>query len=310
MSWIKKGLIYAPNHSRSWEHSHAHVVCVDQIDAQTLRLLFSVRNKENQCLPTFVDIDATTFKVKSALTEAPIFPLGDRGAFDDCGIMPTWLYKENGTRYLYYIGWTVRNTIPYHNSLGLAISKDGLTYEKAYEGPILAASKEEPYFVGSACVMKIDSNFVAWYLSCVGWELVDDKPEPLYDLKIATSSNGYDWKRTGITAIPLKAGEGGVSRPSVLFEDGIYKMWYSYRGRKQYRTFSEASYRIGYAESKDGFHWVRMDDAVGISLSKDGWDSEMMEYPLVFELFNKKIMIYNGNGFGKTGFGYAIWEDA
>jgi hypothetical protein len=37
----------------------------------------------------------------------------------------------------------------------------------------------------------------------------------------------------------------------------------------------------------------------------DGWDSEMMCYPNVFECNKDTYLIYNGNDFGKNGFGIA-----
>ena len=41
-------------------------------------------------------------------------------------------------------------------------------------------------------------------------------------------------------------------------------------------------------------------------MSKDGWDSEMVEYSFVFNHDGIKYMIYNGNGYGIDGAGYAI----
>jgi hypothetical protein len=74
-------------------------------------------------------------------------------------------------------------------------------------------------------------------------------------------------------------------------------MWYSYRGE---------SYRIGYAESDDGVRWVRKDGEVGIDVSLDGWDSEMIEYPFVFDHGGRRYMLYNGNSYGMTGIGLAV----
>jgi hypothetical protein len=76
-------------------------------------------------------------------------------------------------------------------------------------------------------------------------------------------------------------------------------MWYSFRGQ---------AYRIGYAESEDGRQWKRLDSHVGIDVSTTGWDSEMIEYPFVFDHKGQRYMLYNGNGFGKTGFGLAVLE--
>jgi hypothetical protein len=47
---------------------------------------------------------------------------------------------------------------------------------------------------------------------------------------------------------------------------------------------------------------------VGIDVSHSGWDSEMIAYACVFKHGNKWHMLYNGNGYGKTGIGYAVCE--
>jgi hypothetical protein len=82
-------------------------------------------------------------------------------------------------------------------------------------------------------------------------------------------------------------------------------MWYSYRGGVDYRTNPQASYRIGYAQSKDGISWTRMDDSAGIDVSSEGWDAEMIEYPHVVQHHRTRYMFYNGNKFGESGFGFA-----
>jgi hypothetical protein len=78
-------------------------------------------------------------------------------------------------------------------------------------------------------------------------------------------------------------------------------MWYSYRG---------PSYRLGYAESADGLRWQRMDEAIGIAPSPSGWDSESMCYAQVFDHAGQRYMVYNGNGYGRSGFGLAVREAA
>ena len=68
------------------------------------------------------------------------------------------------------------------------------------------------------------------------------------------------------------------------------------------------NYVLGYAESTDGINWIRKDDQIGITTSKSGWDSEMIEYPFFINYNNKKYLFYNGNEYGKTGIGYAILD--
>jgi len=52
--------------------------------------------------------------------------------------------------------------------------------------------------------------------------------------------------------------------------------------------------------------WKRKDREVGIDVSASGWDSEMIEYPFVFDHKGERYMLYNGNGYGKTGIGLAV----
>jgi hypothetical protein len=140
-----------------------------------------------------------------------------------------------------------------------------------------------------------------WYLSCVRWEVVNEVPRHWYNIRYAESVDGINWIRDGIVCINFESKEEyAISRPSVIKDFDIYKMWYSYRGK---------TYRIGYAESNDGINWIRLDDQVGIDVSISGWDSEMIEYPHVFKHKNKAYMLYNGNGYGKTGFGLAVLDN-
>ena len=93
--------------------------------------------------------------------------------------------------------------------------------------------------------------------------------------------------------------EYAISKPCVLKFKDQYLMWYSYRGE---------SYRIGFATSENGIDWIRKDEIVGIDVSKEGWDSEMICYAHVFEHNDYLYMLYNGNGYGATGLGLAKME--
>ena len=69
-------------------------------------------------------------------------------------------------------------------------------------------------------------------------------------------------------------------------------------------------YQIGYASSSDLRTWTRDDARAGIAVSPEGWDSETISYPNVFELDGSTYMYYQGNQVGKFGFGLARLEAA
>jgi hypothetical protein len=311
MYWDGKSFVYKPHSTSPWMASHAQLPFVECVSSDRLRIYFGTRNLQNQTTTTFVDTEAKNPKNILYIHDRPVLPLGDIGCFDDNGVMPSWIISNNEERYLYYTGWNTGITIPFRNSIGLAISQDeGITYKRISKGPILDRNIFDPYFCGTPCVIIENNIWRMWYLSGIGWKTHNGKPEPYYNIKYAESQNGVDWKRDGHVCVDFKTdNEGGIARPSVLKDGNIYKMWYSYRGGSEYRTDHSQSYRIGYAESPDGLNWTRKDDQVGIDVSTSGWDSEMICYPFVLDINHRRYMFYNGNGFGKSGFGYAILDD-
>ena len=85
-------------------------------------------------------------------------------------------------------------------------------------------------------------------------------------------------------------------------------MFFCYRHATDYKQNKDKSYKIGDASSENLVDWVRNDSKAGIIISDSGWDSEMICYPHIVKLDEKYLMFYNGNGFGKSGFGYAELE--
>lgn len=298
--WKKLGQIFSPSKEHEWLNSHAAVPIAQNISGDIFKIYFSSRDAENRSFTSFITIDITKPHEILDLSISPILKPGKLGEFDDSGAMATSLVKFKGINYLYYIGWNLGVTVPFRNSIGLATSKDGNEFIKFSNGPILDRTLKEPHFVASCCVLPGPDLWRMWYLSCIDWNLKDGKIEHRYHIKYADSLDGIYWGRKGLIAIDFSNEEEyAISTPTVLHDIDCWRMWYSYRGK---------SYRIGYAESRDGIKWQRLDSNVGITVSNSGWDSGMIEYPYVFDHKNERYMLYNGNQYGKTGFGLAILE--
>jgi len=274
-----------------------------RLEGAVYRVYFSGRDAQNRSRPGYFDADLGDPGRCLRVAEQPLLDPGPPGTFDDAGVVLSWIVADEDTRYAYYVGWNLSVAVPFRNALGLAVSRDGgRTFGKYSAGPILDRSVYDPCFVASACVLREAVGWRMWYVSCVRWELTPTQTRHLYHIKYAESQDGIHWQPTGQTCIDFKSeDEYAISRPCVLKEDGIYRMWYSYRG---------AAYRIGYAESGDGLHWERKDEEAGIDVSESGWDSEMIEYPFVFDHDGERYMLYNGNGYGATGIGLAVLAEA
>jgi len=309
MKWIKKGVIFNTDHNYDWMVSHACVPTVHILNEDTFRIFFSPRNAKGQSMLSYIDVAADNPKNIIKISNKPIMPLGELGTFDDGGIMPCSIIKNGDELYLYYVGWNPSGSVPYRNSVGLAVSKDnGESFERMFKGPIVDRNRYEPFFTASPYVMKEEKIWHMWYASSTGFTMVNNKPEPLYIIKYASSENGIDWGRNNHTCIEPKTELEANARASVIKENNIYKMWFAYRGSLDFRDGAD-SYRIGYAESTNARDWTRKDSEAGITFSESGWDSKMQTYPNVIEHKGRKFLFYNGNGFGKTGIGYAVDKD-
>ena len=142
-----------------------------------------------------------------------------------------------------------------------------------------------------------------WHDSCVRWIEVDGKPEPLYRIAYAESTDGVIWVRSGLVCIDFDSPEeAALTRPCVIREQGRYRMWFAKRSARDYRTNPAHSYRLGYAESKDGIHWDRKDQLAGIDVSPQGWDSTMLGLSVRFRSRRRQVPLLQRERLRQNGF--------
>lgn len=307
MRWTKMGLVYKPSVNQEWGISHAQVPFGYPLDESTIRIYFATRDRNNRSVTTFIEVDSRDLKKIKYIHRAYCLGVGEKGMHDDSGAMPSCFVKAGDRLFMYYTGWNVGSTVSYRTAVGLAISDDGgLTFERYSKGPILDRSIHDPCFVCQPCVLEDSGLWRMWYLSCTKWETINNITEPFYHVKYAESDDGINWTRSGKVSLDYNDHIDAVGNPTVIKEHGTYKMYFSYRKAKDYRTDSNFSYKIGYAESTNGVHFKLKNEEMTLVGETEDWESIMNAYPHVFDCKGKRYMLYNGNGFGKSGFGYAI----
>jgi hypothetical protein len=299
MNWKKLGRIYEPANVKPWMFSHAANCVAEHVKDDVFRVYFSSRDDKSRAHISYIEFEMISpFKITAVCNE-PVLAPGEIGTFDDSGVSLSCIKTIGNKKYMYYLGWNLGVTVPWRNSIGLAILDERTgKYERYSKAPLLDRWHTDPFSISYPFVLEDNGIYRMWYGSNLNW---GNKQEDMaHVIKYAESANALDWKREGKIALNFKdESEYAMSRPCVIKENGIYKMWYSYRGK---------AYRIGYAESTDAINWTRKDEEAGIDVSKEGWDSETVEYPFVFDHKGKRYMIYNGNSYGKTGFGLAVLE--
>jgi hypothetical protein len=248
-----------------------------------------------------------------AVSPEPVISMGELGCFDEHGIFPMNVVRVGEEIRAYTCGWSRRVSVSVETAIGLAFSRDGgRTFDRAGPGPILSAAIREPFLVGDPSVRVIGGTFHMWYIFGTAWKRVPGSslPERTYKIGHAVSVDGVDWTRDeGVQIIPDRLGpEEAQALPSVVEIDGAFHMVFCYRESSDFRTNAARGYRLGHAVSTDLLSWTRADDDVVLTGDAEGWDSEMQCYPNVYEHAGQVYLLYNGNEFGRFGFGAAVLE--
>jgi hypothetical protein len=300
MAWVKTGVVVPSPPPVPWAVSHAMVPFVER-DDDGLWLYFSSRDGEGRSVTGRARFDPDAVPRSLRCERRPVLGPGSLGAFDDSGAMGSCIVERGGIKYLYYIGWSRGVSVPFYTFIGCAVSTDGgTTFARASNAPIVGRDRHDAFLTTSPWVLVEDGLWRMWYASGTGWQSTGGRPRHSYHIRYAESDDGILWRRDGHVCIDYgDDDEYAIARPCVVRTNDGYQMWYARRG---------TSYRIGFATSDDGVVWTRKDAEVGIDVSGDGWDSEMIEYPCIFGQDGMRFMLYNGNGYGATGIGMAVRE--
>jgi predicted GH43/DUF377 family glycosyl hydrolase len=283
--------------------------------ADRVRIYFSTRELEASSGKflshvVFVDINKSFSKILQ-VSQHTVLALGRLGTFDEHGIFPMNVLQVGKVVYGYTSGVNRRVSVPADGAIGLAVSHDqGYTFQRMSDGPVIAASLREPCIVVDPFVKIVGSVFHMWYVFGLGWKQFaeDDSPGRVYKIGHATSKDGIEWqKEEGRQILTDRLGETECQAlPTVMEFEGEYHMFFCYRQASDFRKNPQRSYRIGHAFSSDLVSWERDDSQYTLDMSVDGWDAEMLCYPHVFQCDGNFYMLYNGNAFGKFGFGLAV----
>jgi len=318
MQWRKIGKIFDPRDYKlisglnEFAQSPQALVFEDFV-----RVYFSTRSRDVGSSNfvshiAFADFDKSFSTVKR-VSDHTVLALGGVGSFDEHGVFPMNVLRHDGKILGYTSGVNRRTAVPVDTAIGAVVSKDqGETFQRQRVGPVLSASLHEPFLVADPFVQVFDGVFHMWYIFGLGWKRFSDQaaPDRIYKIAHATSKDGIHWaKNDGVQVVASTLGaEECQALPTVIKIGTRYHMYFCYRYADNFRTDPRRGYRIGHAVSDDLLRWERDDESVGIDKSPSGWDSQMMCYPHVFQVESRILMLYNGNEFGRHGFGLAELE--
>jgi hypothetical protein len=299
MYWKKIGQIYTVNSQHPLTVSHASNPLALHLEGDVFRIFFSARDATNKSSVTYADINIETHELVYD-HQKPLITYGPEDSFYSHGLSIGNLYQSNNQSFIGFMAWQIRGKDHWRGEIGRLelINKDQLILNP--NSAFMGSDSEDPISLSFPFVLFDEGLYKMWYGSTIDWN--SENGEMIHVIKYATSKDGENWIRHGI-AVPFELGVAqAFSRPAVLKRNNSWHMWFSYR------SGDGTPYRIGYARSLDGSSWTLDLPKAGIDVSTSGWDSEMICYPFLIEHKQNTYMLYNGNSYGKDGFGIAIFE--
>lgn len=315
MKWEKLGVVYDPTKDKNrpdWRYDTAQGINTLEFD-EFIRVYFCCREKPDELKRTvsrvtYLDVKKDDPTKVIRVSDHPVIELGKLGEFDEFGQYPFSVIKDGDVIRGFFGGITRCVSVPFNAAIGGCVSTDGGdTFKKLGRGPILSYSYDEPFVVGSPKIRKFGDTFYLSYSAGKKWTVKEGKrAEICYKLRMAESKDAINWTKWHCDILENKLGEDeSQACGDILFRNDKYHMFYCYRGHEDFRNNPAHSYRIGYAYSTDLKNWIRDDEAIGLDISEDGFDNEMIAYPHVFVSNDVTYMLYLGNEVGRYGFGIA-----
>lgn len=298
MKWEKLGLVYGPEGASSWA-KHSALQPTPIVLDDKIRVFCGFRDDDGMSRIGYVDVALHDPTEVLAVPSKPTLDVGEFGTFDQHGVVPCAVARRDDEIHLYYAGYLRGDKVRFQVFSGLAISTDGgSTFFRSAKTPVLDRTPEEPLFRVIHSIFQENGKWRTWYGAGKEFIQGQHKTLPVYNIRYMESEDGMNFPIMGSLAVDNFEGEHRVGRPYVIKRDNRYVMFFG-KGKE------EEPYRLTYAVSEDGYSWKRHGDIEGLTLSDSGWDSEMMAYPSVVSAASGTFMFYNGNNYGRDGFGCA-----
>ena len=205
--------------------------------------------------------------------DVPLKPtgLGEAGSWYDGGTVPGMLQASPGEWRLWYAGLHGST-----QSIGFSTSTDGYSWVGTPLNPVISPGVPgswDSVSVSRPSAVKDGPRYIAWFAGFDGrrWSIgtaataFGERIAPPKTNPVVPLGNLEDWDR------------GGMFRPSVLFKDGVYRMWYTGSTKANGSTGSA----IGYATSPDGVNWDKPLRNPVLEKSASGWDSDWVGFAWV-----------------------------
>jgi len=191
----------------------------------------------------------------------PLFPAGEHDYINNC---PAILRDLDGQLVISNGFWHMVYCLPNEATVWYARSRDGLNWEKPYDGPIL-------HDAFAPCVVQVGDEIWMYYT-----HIPEDRDHVPWDIRLAVGSDFQSLKPVDANPL-LELSQDWEARrliyPEVLREGNTWIMFYTAYWNDPARRGARLC-AIGMATSPDGLHWTkRPENPVLTSTPGSSYDS-------------------------------------
>lgn len=290
----KIGNISFPSKSLSWASNSLLQPTPFLMENNIVRIYCGMRDQEGMSRIGYVDIDPSNPLKLVGLSKLPCLDIGGVGHFDENGVVPCAITKFNDQFALYYAGYQQGKSVRFFAYSGLAMSWDGVNFNRHQKVPVLERSDDEMIFRVIHSILPEKNGWRVWYGAGNHFSVGEKKTLPTYNIYTMYSEDALNYPAKGHLALEAKGEEYRVGRPFVFKYKKEYLMFYGFGSEKE-------AYKIGLAKSKNGIEWERIDSSVKFENGFDSWDDKMQAYPSLVEVNGRFLFFYNGNNYGIDG---------
>lgn len=173
----------------------------------------------------------------------PVLQVGEPGSWDDVWAYVNTVLYEDEIYKMWYTGFNGSQA-----RIGYATSEDGTNWTKYPGNPVispLGSGQGDLDAAQNARVIHNENAYEMWFNG--------QYSNPDFNIYYGYSDNGIDWEYSKepvlTTGADLSFDADWVWSPCVLYEDGLYRMWYSgYNGNEWSVGYATDSTRVGVSE--------------------------------------------------------------
>lgn len=298
--WKNHGIIWGPqNFNESLNSALQPTPLI--LSKNQIRVFYGARNSDGVSSIFSVDLIVSKDNIEiERFSKDPLLEPGQHGAFDENGVVPCFSFKDHQSNInLLYAGYSLPSKVRFVAFSGLAILKENSEkYTRFSNSPFMERTNKDFLFRVIHCMLKEKKLFKIWYGAGSSFFEFNNKTYPKYNIKYLETEDLLSLDEDGTVVLNTINDEYRVGRPWVVKTDNDkYAMFFGYGSINN-------TYKIGLAKSIDALIWERVDnDIFNFHSSLLDWDNQMNAYPSFVNINKRKLLFYNGNDYGKMGFG-------